>query len=338
MNTDYDLLIIGAGPAGCALALQARRAGLSVAILEQAPSPRTAPGETLHPGVEPLLAALGLRDELLGAGFLRHSGVWVTWDGPRRFVPYGEDQEGSWRGFQARRDDLNSILLIAARRAGASVRQACQATSVISEQGRVVGIETAAGVLRGRWVADASGWRHWLARELQIPIVAHSSTLFAHFGWTPIAGDLDDKNPSIMATSEGWDWTAPLAGDRRAWCKLRLGGHSQGNSTDPTPLGGSMQDVTWRCVRQVAGPGFFLLGDAAAVLDPASSHGVLKAIVSGLFLGHLISAANCGRVADEEAVYAFQNWTTDFFRHDASRLRALYACHPFTAVAASFQP
>ena len=54
----WDLLIIGAGPAGCAAAISARRRGLTVMMLEASAQPRRVPGETLHPGIEPLFARL----------------------------------------------------------------------------------------------------------------------------------------------------------------------------------------------------------------------------------------------------------------------------------------
>jgi len=41
-------------------------------------------------------------------------------------------------------------------------------------------------------------------------------------------------------------------------------------------------DVTWTRVQPAARPGYLLAGDAAFVLDPASSHGLLKAIMSGM--------------------------------------------------------
>jgi hypothetical protein len=47
----------------------------------------------LHPGVEPLLGRLGVADEVLAAGFLRHEGHWVTWAGPRRFAAFGRDED-----------------------------------------------------------------------------------------------------------------------------------------------------------------------------------------------------------------------------------------------------
>src|SRR5712691_6644922 len=98
-----DLLVLGGGPAGTAAAIQASRAGLDVVLLEAGVEPRAMPGETLHPGVEPILETLGVRAAVVAAGFHRHEGVWTEWDGPRCFLAYGADREGIWRGFQVDR-------------------------------------------------------------------------------------------------------------------------------------------------------------------------------------------------------------------------------------------
>ncbi|HTO82800.1 MAG TPA: FAD-binding protein, partial [Methylomirabilota bacterium] len=55
-----DVLILGAGPAGCAAALCARQAGLVTVMLEAQAEVRPAPGETLHPGVEVIFRQLNV--------------------------------------------------------------------------------------------------------------------------------------------------------------------------------------------------------------------------------------------------------------------------------------
>src|SRR4051794_25366150 len=86
-RTMWDLLIIGAGPAGCAAAISARRHGLTVMMLEASAQPRRVPGETLHPGIEPLFARLGVAAQVARAGFHRHAGIRIGWDAPARFEP-----------------------------------------------------------------------------------------------------------------------------------------------------------------------------------------------------------------------------------------------------------
>src|SRR4051794_14939496 len=96
-----DVLVIGGGPAGTAAAITCAHAGLSVSLIEGIDFPRHRPGETLHPGVEPLLECLGAAGAVRSAGFLRHPGVWVQQSGRAEFQPYGADANGPWLGFQA---------------------------------------------------------------------------------------------------------------------------------------------------------------------------------------------------------------------------------------------
>src|SRR5437868_433567 len=79
MAPNLNALVIGGGPAGCSAAITCAAAGLRVRLLERASAPLDRPGETLHPGVEPLLEQLGAADAVRSAEFLRHSGHWIQW-------------------------------------------------------------------------------------------------------------------------------------------------------------------------------------------------------------------------------------------------------------------
>jgi flavin-dependent dehydrogenase len=83
-------------------------------------------------------------------------------------------------------------------------------------------------------------------------------------------------------------------------------------------------DVTWRIVSQPAGPGYVCVGDAAAVLDPASSHGVLKGLMSGMMAAHVISLDLSGNASPGVAAEAYITWLREWFQADASELRRMY--------------
>jgi len=82
--------------------------------------------------------------------------------------------------------------------------------------------------------------------------------------------------------------------------------------------------VTWRIVSQPAGPGYVCVGDAAAVLDPASSHGVLKGLMSGMMAGHVISQVASGKASIVAATAAYSDWLNEWFQADARELRRMY--------------
>ncbi|UOQ71628.1 NAD(P)/FAD-dependent oxidoreductase [Hymenobacter cellulosilyticus] len=84
------------------------------------------------------------------------------------------------------------------------------------------------------------------------------------------------------------------------------------------------EDVTWRLVQPAAGPGYVLAGDAAAILDPAAGHGVLKALMSGMMAAQTaVQMLTAGESPEPAAAYCA--WLTAWFEHDAAHLRKWYS-------------
>jgi flavin-dependent dehydrogenase len=80
----------------------------------------------------------------------------------------------------------------------------------------------------------------------------------------------------------------------------------------------------------VAGSGYFLAGDSAAVLDPSSSHGVLRAIMSGMMAAHLVIRRLCDGADAQLCTLTYQNWLSSWFHHDVKEMSATYrAAHLF---------
>jgi flavin-dependent dehydrogenase len=334
-TTNYDVVVIGSGPAGAAAAIASAQLGLQVILLEAQAFPRSHPGETLHPGVEPLLQQMGVLNSVLSAGFLRHTGNWVQWEGDRQFMAFGEDESGAWQGFQAVRADFDALLLTQAQALGVTVLHPCRALGLLTENnGRVVGVETTQGRLRSAAVIDAAGGNHWGARQLGLSIQYHAPRLTAYYGY--VAGDCParDGAPAIAADEQGWTWTAKVRHQLYQWTRLSFVDQPSHHWLPPEfaeltirqPMRGA--DVTWRRVSQPAGEGYFLVGDAAIVLDPTSSHGVLRALMSGMMAGNLIAQCLRNNCIEQQAIQHYCEWITQWFQHDLYKLRQLYRMLP----------
>ncbi len=352
-DTDVDVVVVGGGPGGAAVALGCARQGLDCLLLDAGGRAGGTVGETLHPGVDVVFRELGVVGAVDAAGFLRHEGHWVEWGGPVVFQAFGSDHAGPWRGYQAPRDVLDPLLVDAAERAGVRVRRGCRAVAaVVAPDGggpaglpRVTGVVTATGTVSARVVVDAGGRRHWLDRQLGRSVRRVTPPLVVAHGHRRRSAQ---DRPRLRASADGWTWEAPVTADTVSWARLSLrpGGGGGGRGADgwgadgwgdapgapvrsgtPTrrPRGA---DVTWRCAGRAAGPGWFLVGDAAAVVDPTASHGVLRALVTGAVVARAVADRAAGRVTEDGAAARYTRWVADWFRHDVARLHELYRLFP----------
>lgn len=334
LSTNFDVIVVGGGPAGAAAAITCRRHGLRTLVLEASTNPGEQPGETLHPGVEPLFCSLGVDVRVNKARFLRHPGYMVRSGNKSTFVAYGSDHRGQWLGYQADRSILHGILLEHASAKGAVVVRGERAVRPTLLDNAVGGVETRVGAYTSRFVVDAAGPTQWLRRQLRIPSFRVSTLLVARFGWFEQRDNLEVESsmPEFCVSGYEWNWTAPVKASRYAWVNLNLMNERLANRLMPNGVAGQTpvsklgaSDVTWKIARPCAGPGYFMVGDAAWVLDPASSHGVLKAIMSGMIVADMIGRVlnDSGQIAHMQASYCA--WAEDQFCADAAALISLYS-------------
>jgi len=326
-HVDADVIVAGGGPAGSAAAIACAQRGLRVILFERDRFARERPGETLHPGLEPLLGQLGVADRLANVIGARHAGIWIEWNGERRFEPFGADASGPWSGMQVWRQDFDGLLLERARELGVTVHQP-SAVKAMHGDGMV---ETSAGRQHARLLIDATGRARLLARRLGIGFLARSPRLLARYGYALGSCPERDAAPALTGDSSGWIWTAKVRPDTYQWTRLAFGGRRPDPDFTPrefahlVPAGPSRgADVTWRLSDEVARPGWFMAGDAAAMLDPASSHGVLRAITSGIMAAHLAAAVLQKKAPAGAAAIAYQDWLSRWFDADAAQLTRFY--------------
>lgn len=101
MTCDFDVGIIGGGPAGSAAAAYLARAGVKCAVFEGAKFPRAHVGESLVPASTRVFKELGFLPRLEELGFVRKYGA--TWTSSPRTQPYQVD----WNGLD---EDCNAAI------------------------------------------------------------------------------------------------------------------------------------------------------------------------------------------------------------------------------------
>jgi flavin-dependent dehydrogenase len=287
LRSRWDVVVVGAGPAGCAAAITTASRGLSVLLLDDGRSASAVP-ESLHSGALTVLDLLGAGDALAAAALGRRSvgqGLGVA-----ASESLGADSEfsGTWDGWHIDRGRFDARLRQHAEGAGAH-RMAGRAVGALTSDGRVVGVRCKDRPISARFVIDASGATQWLRRHLGFDRRHLSPPLLAERGLAAGPADAAGSRPSFIVSATGWLWLAPLDKGRYAWTSLSIE-----RSTDRTlllanglrPVGAVERNSRrWCFVWPTAGAGFFVCGEAGGFLDPASGDGVALALASGRLAG-----------------------------------------------------
>ena len=330
MTINSDIVVIGGGPAGLACAITLSKKNYDVTVIEQTSKVTEKPGEILPPGIEPILEQLGVLNQFMSKKFLQHDGHFVDWNNISDFQSFHDTLD--WKGFQIWRPDFDSILLEHAKKSGVRIISSCKALSPITKYSRIIGVNSDFGAIYSKILIDASGRQHWLSKQMNIFLINYSGKITVNFGYA--TGDTVCDSPIMRSIDSGWIWIAKIQPKLFQWIRLSFYDQIPYNWI-PDDLKmlkkyGSTRrmDLTWRITSKPAGLGYFIVGDASSVLDPASSHGVLKALMSGMMTAYLISKIHNDSTVEEQAIEEYSKWIKDWFFHDVKKLKDLYKMHP----------
>jgi flavin-dependent dehydrogenase len=310
-NELCDVAVIGGGPAGSTAAALLARRGYKVIALEKAHHPRFHIGESLLPMNLPVFERLGVLDKVRALGVFK-PGADFEANNERGYNTYAFARaigQSPPHAYQVWRQDFDKMLYDHARECGADAREGHEVVKVEQDGPRETRLEVNTDDgrnyhIQARYIVDASGRDAFLSakKRLRRKNDRHqSAAIFGHFRGALRRGGGDEGNISIYSFEHGWMWMIPLpdgvmsvgAVCRPDYLKQRKGRtveflldtlkrspglwrrleHAVLIGDDVRVTGNYSYDSA-----RMGGPGWVMVGDAFAFLDPVFSSGVYLAM------------------------------------------------------------
>ncbi|HXY91799.1 MAG TPA: geranylgeranyl reductase family protein [Acidimicrobiia bacterium] len=311
-----EVLVVGAGPAGTAATIEARRLGLDVLTVDKARFPRDKTcGDGLTTGALRQLQALGVDVRTLASYASIAETVVVSPSGREVTLPLPRD--GEFAGVVTR-TELDAALVETARAEGAAVDDGVGVAQVgVRADDLVVQLDDGRRV-QARWVVAADGHYSPVRRMLNGACTPMPSELGTWHAFRQYFRDVGDERLWVVFDPDllpGYAWVFPLGGGR-----ANVGFGVLRDSRNGERLGKRLA-AQWRevvghpRVRAILGaraapdgparawpiPAAFdaqrlthgrvlFAGDAAGVVDPMTGEGIAQALDTGVLAARAIEA------------------------------------------------
>jgi len=332
---DVDVVVLGAGPAGCLASARLKQLGHRVLCVEKLFFPRHVIGESLLPRCNQLLREAGLLAAVEARGYTRkHGATFLSGDKRERFAFADALTDDDPWTFQVPRDDFDQTLATEIRRQGVDLRfgHAVRAVSFGTDRALVAVDDLELGrtlEAQARFVLDCSGYGRVLPTLLKLEAPTGLPDRVACF--TQVENDdrpAGEEGGDIWVCrhpDDGWIWIIPFSDGRTSVgsvCAAAYWDTQPGTmqqklqrflSREPNTakrLGRSAQVMAVRELRSYArvvsrmyGDRWAVTGNAGDFLDPVFSSGVTLALESANLAAGVVHRVLRGEPVDWEHDY-----------------------------------
>ncbi|HEV2828373.1 MAG TPA: NAD(P)/FAD-dependent oxidoreductase [Pyrinomonadaceae bacterium] len=314
-NQNYDVIVIGGGPAGSTIASILAREGRKVVLFEKERFPRHHIGESLMTDTYFTFQRMGLLEKLKASPFVRKYSVQFANPAgkeSRPFYFFEANHHECAVTWQVTRAEFDLMLIEHAEEQGAKVYQETQIKRVLFDDQRAYGVEArfkdgSLQEFHAPVVVDATGQTAMLSNKFGWRVrdpKLKKAVLYSYFKGAHREPDLNGGATLVLRTplgSNGWFWYIPLENDITSVGVVADPEYLvQGRGQDLAKIFHEEIEKVESCRKRVAGAtrvdkiysildysyrskscagdGFILIGDAYGFLDPIYSSGVLLAL------------------------------------------------------------
>lgn len=320
-----DVFVIGCGPAGSTIGTLLAGRGRDVVVVDKERHPRFHIGESLLPLNMPILDRLGVHEELAAIGLRKDAAEFESRVAGRTVeFQFRTAFDKRWpHAYQVRRSEFDHMLLRNCAARGARVYEGVRVTSVdfgnfARGEDTRLDLQLEDGSRqewRTRFLVDASGRDTFLGERLAIkrrnPRHA-SAAIFGHFRNARRNHGAAEGNITIVWFEHGWFWFIPLRDGTTSVGAVCWPAYLASRKTDPTTF--FMSTITMApeiahrlmdaeltapvtatgnysyTATRMSGPGYLMVGDAWAFIDPVFSSGVYLAMNSAALGADVVDA------------------------------------------------